>query len=240
MKKEIELINVEKTFNKSNLVLNNINLTIEKNSIFCLLGPNGAGKTTMIRIINGLLKESKGKVFLFGNELTKETRKYCGIVTGSSSCYESMSAYENLVFFGSMYGVKDLEMRIDTLSEKLNMKKYLHNKVTTFSTGMKKKLMIAIGLIHKPKILFLDEPTSSLDPQGAKEILDLICDLVKNEDVTILIATHYLDYAEKIGSSFGVLKNGSFIANIDKKDCKNELKKGWLEDFYFKAINKEI
>ncbi len=246
-KYEIVLENTTKIFEGSKVALKDVNLKISSNSVFCLLGPNGAGKTTMVRLINGVLQPTNGKVSVLGKDLSswnEEINKTCGIVTESSNCYENMTGYENLKFYGNMYGISeiDIEKKINILASKLNISEYIHKKVKTYSSGMRKKIMIGISLINSPKILFLDEPTASLDPESSRDILDFINNLVKNEKVTVFMCTHQLTYAEKIGDCFGFMNNGKLITVLDKKNYDGKVnlnENGWLEKFYFSIIGQE-
>ena len=186
---EIVLENTTKIYPNSKIALENINLKIPKESIFCLLGPNGAGKTTMVRLLNGILTPTKGSTFISGKDSkfeAKDIHKICGVVTESSNCYDDMTGYENIKFYGKMHNLdkNDIEKNLKILLTRLNMNEYIHRKVKDYSTGMKKKLMIAISLIHNPKVLFLDEPTVSLDPESSKDILDFVKFLVEENQIS--------------------------------------------------------
>jgi len=212
-----------KTFGSLTAV-DNLNLAIDKGEVFGFLGPNGAGKTTTIRMLACLIAPSKGTATVAGFDIysnPQNVRQSVGILTENPSLYERLSAYENLDFFAQAYGVADpqeRQSRIRELLEFFNLWDRRNDKAGTFSKGMKQKLAIVRATVHKPPVLFLDEPTAGLDPKSAKEIRDLMAQLSRHENRTILLCTHHLEDAEKLCQRVLIMNKGHciFIGAPDK------------------------
>ncbi|MCS7138618.1 MAG: ABC transporter ATP-binding protein [Crenarchaeota archaeon] len=200
------------------IAVDHISFRIREGEVFGLLGPNGAGKTTTIRMLSCLIKPSEGFALVGGYDIIKESnkvREIVGVLTENPSLYERLTAYENLWFFAEAYGISDTnerDGRIRELLEFFDLWGRRGDKVGTFSRGMKQKLAIARALVHRPPIIFLDEPTAGLDPESAKEIRDLIGRLSKHEKCTILLCTHRLEDAEKLCSKVMIINKGKNIA----------------------------
>ncbi|MCT8976993.1 ABC transporter ATP-binding protein [Clostridium sp. CX1] len=231
----INMKDIKKSYDGQINVLNDINLSIPKGEIFGFLGPNGSGKTTTVRILNGILLPTSGYAEILGKPLKKnniELHRLCGVMTESASCYENLTAEQNLIFFGKMHGMEEelLKKRRNFLLEKLELSEVRDKKVKTFSTGMRKRISLAISLIHSPQVLFLDEPTSGLDPENALNVTRLIKELAEENEVTIFLCTHQLKYAEDICTLYGfinkgnILGVGTFDELASKKNAKIELK----------------
>lgn len=226
MNRFIHVENVSKSFYKQP-ILQNVSFSIEKGGIAGLLGPNGAGKTTMIRLLNGVINPSSGSLTVAGFDAVEngdEIRKRSGVVTESATLYHELTAFENLVFFAGLYGVTNPSDRIHYLLESFGLTPHKQKKVGTFSTGMKKRLALAKALLHKPELLFLDEPTNGLDPEGIKQVIGYLKKINQEENVTILICTHVLQQLETICDSYLFIQNGELIES-GKKD---ELEKKYL------------
>lgn len=212
-------VNIEgltKSFDGTNKALDNINLDIPKGEIFGFLGPNGSGKTTTVRILNGILSPSSGKATILGKDSATQSldiHRLSGVMTETASCYENLTAVENLLFFGRMYGISEVELkkRIVDILKRLELFEARDKKVKTFSTGMRKRVSLAIALIHNPQILFLDEPTSGLDPENALNVTKMIKALAEENQVTIFLCTHQLKYAEDICTLYGFINKGSIL-----------------------------
>ncbi len=225
----IEVSNVDKAFNDKK-ILNNVSFTVKEGSINGLLGPNGAGKTTMIRLLNGVIHPTGGEINVMGYDPQKngdEIRRRAGIITESAALYHDMTAWENLSFFARIYGAYDVK-RIDYLLQQFNMVQHKDELVGTFSTGMKKRISLAKALLHKPRLLFLDEPTNGLDPEGIKEVIQYLGQINQEEKVTILICSHVLHQLETICDSFLFLSKGRLI----EKGTRLELEDKYLSQVY--------
>jgi len=225
----IEVDSVSKEFNNT-LILKNVSFTIKEGSINGLLGPNGAGKTTIIRLLNGVIEATNGimKVMSFDPRLQgNEIRERVGMVTESASLYHDMTAWENLVFFSKVYGKFDPK-RITDLLQQFDMLAFKDQLVGSFSTGMKKRISLAKALLHHPKLLFLDEPTNGLDPEGINEVIHFLRKVNKEEGVTILICSHVLHQLETICDSYLFLNKGMIVEKGTKKQ---------LEEKYLKNVN---
>lgn len=212
-----EVIGLEKV-NKSFSgvpVINNLSFTVHQGEILGFLGPNGSGKTTTIRLLNGVITPDSGRLTVAGLDPATagdEVRKRCGVLTESAAFYGAMTARDNLRFFADLYAVANPESRIEELLHVCGLIPHAHKKVAVFSTGMKKRLGIAKALLHRPEILFLDEPTTGLDPEGARTLLDYIKELNQRFRVTIVLATHLLMQVEALCHRFIFIDQGRLLA----------------------------
>jgi len=197
--------------------LRGVDLTVERGSIFGLLGPNGAGKTTLTKILSTLLLPTEGTALVLGHDVTKETdwlRPRMGLVLGGErGLYNRISGRDNLRYFADLYGVptSEREERIRELLERVGLTGAGDRRVEEYSRGMKQKLHIARGILHRPQILFLDEPTIGLDPKSARETRKLIRSLVA-DGVTIFLTTHYMFEAEELCPKLAILSKGRIVA----------------------------
>jgi ABC-2 type transport system ATP-binding protein len=223
----IEVNQVSKHFSNRE-ILKDVSFEIKEGSINGLLGPNGAGKTTIIRLLNGVIDATGGKMKVLGFDPTKqgnEIRKKSGIVTESASLYHDMTAWDNLAFFAKIYNAYD-SIRIDYLLEQFDMLEHKDKQVGSFSTGMKKRISLAKALLHKPSLLFLDEPTNGLDPEGINDVMHYLKKVNQEEKVTILICSHVLHQLETVCDSYLFLNNGRII----EKGGKGELEDKYLSE----------
>jgi ABC-2 type transport system ATP-binding protein len=228
----IEVHHVSKAFAEQKVV-KDVTFSIPEGSIVGLLGPNGAGKTTIIRLLNGVIDPTEGKIEVLGfNPQTdgEAIREQSGIVTESAALYHEMSAWDNLKFFAKIYKTDD-DRRIQYLLEQFDMWEHKDKLVGTFSTGMKKRVALAKALLHKPKLLFLDEPTNGLDPEGIQMVINYLGKINKEENVTILICSHVLHQLENICDSFLFITRGTIIEQGNRQT---------LEDKYLQEVVVQI
>lgn len=240
----ISVKNLTRKFNGFTAV-DDISFDVPKGQIFAFLGPNGAGKTTTIKMLTTLLAPTEGRILLDGKDPVSDqdgVRKTFGIVFQDQSLDDELTAYENLEFHGVLYGVpKDVrERRIEELLKIVELWERRNNLVKTFSGGMRRRLEIARGLLHHPKIFFLDEPTLGLDPQTRNHIWQYILDLNKKEDITVFFTTHYMEEAERVAQKVSVIDHGKIIATGSPKDLKTKTKTKSLEDAFLKLTGHAI
>lgn len=223
----IEVEKVSKNFNDRE-ILKDVSFDIKEGSINGLLGPNGAGKTTIIRLLNGVIDATSGRMNVMDYDPHThgdEIRKRAGIVTESASLYHDMTAWDNLAFFAKIYHAYD-PVRITHLLEQFDMLGHKYQLVGSFSTGMKKRISLAKALIHKPSLLFLDEPTNGLDPEGINDVIHYLRKVNQSEGVTILICSHVLHQLESICDSYLFLNKGRII----EKGSKTQLEDKYLTE----------
>jgi ABC-2 type transport system ATP-binding protein len=223
-----------------------LSLEINEGEVFGLLGPNGAGKTTTLRMLSCLISPSAGSATVAGYDIRRESlavRQAVGILTENPSLYERLTAYENMNFFAEAYGLTDAQersARIRELLEFFALWERRNDKAATFSKGMKQKLAIARAIVHKPAVLFLDEPTSSLDPESAKEIRDLMETLSQNEKRTILLCTHHLEDAERLCRRVIIMNRGRSIVVGTPEELRERISGQPVIQIALKAVNRKI
>jgi ABC-2 type transport system ATP-binding protein len=204
--------NLTKSFGEITAV-RGLSLTVNQGEVFGLLGPNGAGKTTTVRMLAALLVPSAGEAWVAGFQVgvdDQEIRRRIGLLPEAPGLYDSLSAEQNLAFYGQMYGVNDRASRIQHYLELLGLWNRRFEPVATFSKGMRQKLAIARALLHEPEVLFLDEPTSSLDPQATRLVREFIEEL-RAEGRTIILCTHNLEEADRLCDRVAVV-SGHLLA----------------------------
>jgi ABC-2 type transport system ATP-binding protein len=223
----IETLNLTKNYNGLKAV-DGLNLKIEEGEIFGLLGPNGAGKTTTIMMLNTLIPPTSGSAKVGGFDVVKQpdkVRKSIGIVFQDPSSDDILTGYENLKLHGWLYDMPD-DLKEERIKEVLNLVELTSRQndlVKKYSGGMRRRLEIARGLMHHPKALFLDEPTLGLDPQSRDKIWEYIKDLVKKENITVIITTHYMDEADKLCDRLGIIDQGKIVALDTPENLKKNL-----------------
>jgi ABC-2 type transport system ATP-binding protein len=193
-----------------------ISFDIKEGEIFSLLGPNGAGKTTTISILSTLYAPTSGEATIGGHSITKDpmaVRNLIGVVPQELALYDDLTARENLIFWGQMYGLsgKALRIRVDEVLVQIGLADKAGNRIKTYSGGMKRRVNIGVGLLHKPSLLFMDEPTVGIDPQSRRAILDSVKAL-NQQGMTVLYTTHYMEEAEELSTRVGILDHGELIA----------------------------
>lgn len=223
-----ELIKVENLVKRFDEVVavDDISFSISQGEIFGFLGPNGAGKTTTLSILSTLLSQTSGKAFVNGFDVNKqqnEVRRSIGVVFQDPTLDEELTARENMIIHGKLYGMRGIQEKIDELLELVELEKWKNKIVKTFSGGMKRRLEIARGLLHEPKILFLDEPTLGLDPQTRNHLWDYIKRMNDEKQVTIILTTHYMDEADKLSDRVAIIDQGKIIAMDTPKSLKEQI-----------------
>jgi ABC-2 type transport system ATP-binding protein len=196
--------------------VDDISFDIHEGEIFSLLGPNGAGKTTTISMLSTLYTPTSGDAIIGGHSVTKApmaVRGIIGVVPQELALYDDLTARENLIFWGKMYGLtgKALKARVDEVLEQIGLTDKANMRVKTYSGGMKRRVNIGVGLLHKPRLLFMDEPTVGIDPQSRRAILDSVKGLNK-QGMTVLYTTHYMEEAQELSDRVGIIDHGKLIA----------------------------
>lgn len=212
MKLALQIKNLSKTYG-DRPVLQDLNLAIPAGEIYGLLGPNGAGKTTTINIICNLLRADSGMVKINGQPVSEATKPLIGVAPQENLLYRSLTCRENLDFFAKIYGLskRDRQQQVQACLEAVNLSDRATSVVETLSGGMQRRLSMAIALVHRPKLVILDEPTTGLDIEARYDIWELIKRL-QTAGITILLTTHLLEEAERLCHSIGILKGGQLLA----------------------------
>lgn len=223
----LETKELTKTF-KSTLAVKNVSLYLNRGESVGLLGPNGAGKSTTISMMSTLLPPTSGEVRFKGKDALKnpqDLRQVLGVVPQEIALYEELSAYENMKFFGRIYGLKGkiLEKRIAEVLELIGLTERRKDRVETYSGGMKRRINIGVTLLHEPEVLIMDEPTVGIDPQSRNYILDMIRRLNKEKNMTILYTSHYMEEVEKLCDRVYIMDHGEIIASGTNQELKNIL-----------------
>jgi ABC-2 type transport system ATP-binding protein len=214
----IEIHGLKKHFNPPDgvVAVNNVSFEIMQDEIFSLLGPNGAGKTTAISMMSGLLTPTAGDVTVGGHSITDDpmgVKKLIGVVPQELAIYPTLTARQNLAFFGKMYGLGGslLKERIAEVLDFTELTDRADDPVSEYSGGMKRRVNIGIGLLHRPQVLFLDEPTVAIDPQSRRNILDAVKAL-NDQGMTVLYTTHYMEEAQELSDRVAIIDHGEIIA----------------------------
>ncbi len=217
--------------------VNHVSFSVPEGVIFGFLGPNGAGKTTTIKMLTTVLDPTSGTIRVNGHDPTREqkqVRQSFGIVFQDPSLDDELTAYENMDLHGVLYGVPRAErhQRIDMLVEFVGLAERKKDLVKTYSGGMKRRLEVARALLHRPRILCLDEPTIGLDPQTRNHIWGHIQQLSKDEGVTVFFTTHYMDEADRVASDVAVIDHGKIVSHGSPADLKQRTNCSNLEDAF--------
>lgn len=215
--------NLSKKFGKK-LILKNVSFAMKEGDILGFIGPNGAGKTTTIKLILGLQNITQGKVTINGYDIEKQFTKAIakvGSIVENPDLYMYLSGFENLKLIANLYPKIDTK-RIDEVVKLVRLENRIKDKVSKYSLGMRQRLGIAQAILHKPDLLILDEPTNGLDPEGIKEMRELLLDLAKNEKMAILISSHNLAELDTLCNKVCIIKNGEIIETSDISGIKQE------------------
>ncbi len=247
----VEIKNLHKSF-KDVKAVDDISFSVKEGELFAFLGVNGAGKSTTINIISGILNKDRGSVFVCGEDIDKNADKIkssIGIVFQNSVLDKKLSGYDNLKYRAALYGIfgAEFKKRLQEMTELLDLKDILKRPINKLSGGQKRRLDIARALIHRPKLLILDEPTTGLDPKTRITVWKVIDTLRKEEGLTVFLTTHYMEEASD--SDFVViLDSGKIVAQGTPHDLKNEYAGDYIKFYnnkdkvkeYFESLNKNI
>ncbi len=226
MEKLMSVSHLTKSF-KENKVLKEISFEVHRGEVLCILGPNGAGKSTTINILTAALNSDDGEICYKGSKIGQQLRTYkheLGIVPQDVALYEELSAERNLSFFASLYGLKGNRLK-EAVNEALKfagLEDRRHDKVKTFSGGMKRRLNIACSIAHHPELVIMDEPTVGIDPQSRNYILDSIKKL-RDNGMTVIYTTHYMEEVEAISTRIIIMDHGTIIAEGSKESLKEDI-----------------
>jgi ABC-2 type transport system ATP-binding protein len=212
----IEVKNLRKAFGEIHAVAG-VNFEVKKGEIFSLLGPNGAGKTTTLSMLSCLLHPDEGDAVVLGHSIRKDAmdvKSVLGVVPQEIALYEDLSARENLIFWGKMYGLRGstLKTRVDEVLEVIGLTDRARHRVGKYSGGMKRRVNIGVALLHKPRVIYMDEPTVGIDPQSRRSILDSVVAL-KDQGMTVLYTTHYMEEAQELSDHIAIMDHGKIIAS---------------------------
>ena len=213
--KAIEVLDLHKAFGENKAVAG-VSFNIEQGEIFSLLGPNGAGKTTTISMLSCLLPPDSGDALVMGHSIKNDqmgVKSTLGVVPQDIALYEDMSARENLTFWGKMYGLRGtaLKKRVDEVLEIIGLTDRAKEFLKKYSGGMKRRVNIGVALLHKPQVIYMDEPTVGIDPQSRRNILDSVVALQK-QGMTVLYTTHYMEEAQELSAHIAIMDHGKVIA----------------------------
>lgn len=229
--------------------LDGVDLDVEAGTVFGLLGPNGAGKSTTVRILTTLSRPDAGTVRVAGVDALRDpvgVRRAIGVVGQKHSADPDATGRENLILQAELYGLRD-RSRVDELLERFGLADAAHRQVKTYSGGMVRRLDVAIGLIHTPKVLFLDEPTTGLDPEARADLWAEVERLANEERMTILLTTHYLEEADRLASQLAIVDRGRIVARGTPDELKAEMQQATqsdtppsLNDVYLKHAGRAV
>jgi len=208
------------------VAVNSLSFEVKKGEVFGFVGPNGAGKTTIMKMLIGLLEPTSGSGYVAGFDIVKQIiniRRVTGVLPEPAGYYDDLTARQNLRFYADLYPIPNREDKIVDLLEMVGLSSAIDQKIGGFSTGMRKRFGLAQALINDPEIVFLDEPTSGIDPKGAQMMRDLIIDLSKNKGVTIFLSSHSMEEVEEICDRIAIIKKGALQAIGSKTELKQQI-----------------
>lgn len=236
----IQVNNLSKSFENINAV-SDVSFSISKGEIFGLLGPNGAGKSTTINMMSTILQSDAGSILIDENDVNSNTdtcKKLIGVVPQEISLYDEFSAYQNLLFWGSLYKIthKDLKERIESILELIGLSDRKNDLIKTYSGGMKRRINIASALLHNPKILFMDEPTVGVDPQSRNRIFEIV-ETLNNQGMTIVYTTHYMEEVERLCNRIAIIDDGRIVAQGTQSELQKQSKVKEVVEICFESID---
>lgn len=215
----IETQGLEKSFGERN-VLRGIDLKVSRGECLVIFGPNGAGKTTLLKILSTLVKPSAGKVWVDGRDARDKTvqiRRKLSLLSHQTFLYDDLTIYENLKFYGKMYGVTDVETRILEVISWVQLESRLHDRINTLSRGLQQRASMARAVLHKPSILFLDEPEVGLDPRARAIVKDILGN-INSESQTVLMTTHNLEQGLEMGDRIIIIDRGKIVYQASRHE----------------------
>lgn len=217
-----------------------LSFCVDEGEVFGLLGPNGAGKTQTISMSTCLFPPTEGRIRIYGHDVIKEAnqvKRLIGIVPQDLALYPTLNARDNLAFFGQMFGLggADLKQRVETVLQYVSMTDRANDAVKTYSGGMKRRINLAVGLIHSPRLLFLDEPTVGVDPQSRNHIFESVERLNREQGMTILYTSHYMEEVERLCHRVAIMDRGQIIAQDTPKNLVSLLGGGIIHIGMFKT-----
>lgn len=241
----ISVSGLTKKFNHTITAVDHIGFTVKKGEIFAFLGPNGAGKSTTIKMLTTILDPSSGKISVndFDPRTDKhQVRKSIGIVFQDHSLDDDLTALENMQFHAALYHIDSVQrsQRISEMLQFVELTDRQNSLVKTFSGGMKRRLEIARGLLHHPRILFLDEPTLGLDPQTRNHMWEYLKKINKSEGMTIFFTTHYMEEADKIADHIAIIDHGKIVAQGTSRELQTKTKTDSLEAAFLSVTGSSI
>ena len=212
----IEVLDLHRSFG-DNKAVQGVSFNVQEGEIFSLLGPNGAGKTTVISMLSCLLRPDEGDARVMGHSIRSDqngVKSVLGVVPQDLALYEDLTARENLSFWGKMYGLRGskLKVRVDEVLDVIGLRDRAKERVGKYSGGMKRRVNIGVALLHKPKVIYMDEPTVGIDPQSRRNILDSVVAL-KDQGMTVLYTTHYMEEAQELSDHIAIMDHGKMIAS---------------------------
>ncbi len=241
MKNSIEVINLSKSY-KTKKAVNNINFKIDENEIVGLLGPNGCGKTTTIGMILGLLKPTSGQVLINGKNIENNKISILHKMNFISPYIElpkKLTVKQNLIVYGKLYNIKNLNERINFLSEKLRLGDLLDKITGELSSGQKNRVSLAKALINDPTVLLLDEPTAALDPETADFIRTFLEKLREEKKISVLLASHNMDEVKRLCNSVMMMKDGNIVDGGTPEDLIEKYGQKNLEEVFLEIVRKD-
>jgi ABC-2 type transport system ATP-binding protein len=239
MIKAISVQNLTRDYNGLRAV-DGISFTVEPGEIFGFLGPNGAGKTTTIKMLTGQLRPSSGRARVVGCDVVTERQQLkpqIGVVFDSQNIYERLSGRDNLRFYARLYRVK--RTRVEEMLAQVGLADRAGDKMSTYSNGMKQRLVIARALLHRPKVLFLDEPTRGLDPNVARDIRAVVRELAE-QGMTVFLTTHYMEEADQLSGRVAIIDQGRIVAMGAPEQLKAQHGQATLEDLFVQLTGRHL
>ena len=244
VKTVLEARGLTKLFGRK-MAVNNVDIVMNEGDFLGFLGPNGAGKTTTIKMLTGLIKPHQGNITYYDKDFLKEplsAKPFIGVVPQQNNVDSDLTAFENLKLHAILYGMDkgDIHEQIQEMLVFAGLEQYTDKRVKTFSGGMKRRLAIVRALLHKPSILFLDEPTVGLDPQIRRSMWDFILKINQTQKTAIFLTTHYIEEAEKLSNRVTIIHQGSIIVEGTPEGLKKEAGQYVLEFYHDNGINEKF